>query len=1347
MKRKMMQSFLVFTVALIALFPARVSAWTGTLTVPSLDYPKIQDAIDDALPGQTVLVMDGNYTGDRNWDLDFRGQSITVQSQNGPEHCIIDVKGSSGHRGFWFHSGESSGALLKGFTIRGGNADTGGGNGGGILITNNSSPTISNCIITGNTTTTGGGGIFIGDSSPTITRCTISQNVAPAGGGICVYGDLSHPSPLITSCVIYDNVSTSDGGAIFVYSASPAITNCTIVSNQVAGPSTGGIVNYTDLAPAPTITNSIIWGNSTRGIFNGGLVFATVDYSDVQGGYPGAGNINADPLFANPDRGNYQLGFGSPCIDAGNNGAPGLPTTDRFGNPRTRDGNGDSSVVVDMGAYEFYPLYVPTEYTTIQAALNAALNGATVVVDDGTYTGAGNIDLDFGGKAVNLSSRNGPAHCAIDMEGSSGHRGIYFHHGETETSMVSGFTIRGGNADVGGGILCAGGSSPAIKICVITGNNAATGGGIGVSEGSSPVISNSIIWNNTAGTGGGMGITGSSSPLINGTHIVGNSAGGGGGIGISGGGFPVLTNCVVDSNVANNNGTGSGLSVSETAAIITNCTITRNAVNQSPSNSAGIWFSATSAGPTVTNTIVWGNVDGGNTPREISGSGTHAVVTYNDVRGGYTGAGNIGSNLTSDDPKFIFPSAGNYHLGVGSPCIDKGSNSAPQIPALDTYGNDRIMDGDGNGTATADMGAFEYRALYVPDDYLTIQAAMDAAKSGYMVIVKDATYTGAGNRDLDFNGKPITVQSQNGPEHCIIDSNGTEIDSHRGFYFHSGETQGSVVSGFTITNGYVGFGGGINFNNAANPVIKDCVISGNTAGNGGGIACADDSHPTISGCVITLNNAFYYEYGSSGGGIHAAKGCEALIETCNITQNEATWGGGIYGTASNFSLVDSDIVGNHADQDGGGIWVEESAPFISTCRITGNHASGEGGGVFANTSPSIISCDISENTSGNGGGGISFNYAHDATVSNCTITGNIANNGGGVYIWWSNPITVTNCTFTANSDYGSAGGIDSAYSAVILTNSILWNDTPPELNHPNGDIYLNYSDVHGWTSLFTLGGVGNIDADPRFAVPASGDYHLVLDSPCIDAGNSTAPGITSEDFDGAPRIVGASVDMGAYEYSGPTLVELASFTASASPKGVLVKWQTGSELDNAGFYIWKSTAERGAYARITRSLHPTKGGAALGASYQYRDRDVIQGQTVYYKLEDIDYSGASTFHGPVAATVGGITLLSPKHFASEPAGARITFEWAADGFKQFKIEVSNRIDFKSKAATFSGLSKERQESTTKQWGTAHAYTPTTNEWKIVRRLGKDGKLVYWRVVGKDGSGKGIVSKPEGFGLK
>ena len=101
------------------------------------------------------------------------------------------------------------------------------------------------------------------------------------------------------------------------------------------------------------------------------------------------------------------------------------------------------------------------------------------------------------------------------------------------------------------------------------------------------------------------------------------------------------------------------------------------------------------------------------------------------------------------------------------------------------------------------------QTLTVPDDYPTIQAAIDACVDGDKVVISDGVYTGDGNRDLSLGGKAITIHSENGPGNCIIDCQGSYSYSHRGFSFGSSEGADSVVSGLTITNGYALHGGGI----------------------------------------------------------------------------------------------------------------------------------------------------------------------------------------------------------------------------------------------------------------------------------------------------------------------------------------------------------------------------------------------------------------------------------------------------------------------------------------------------------------------------------------------------------
>jgi hypothetical protein len=188
-----------------------------------------------------------------------------------------------------------------------------------------------------------GGGMYNESGSPTITNCTFSNNSGGAGGGM--FNLMSNST--VTNCTFSGNSAGADGGGMYNYeSSSPTVTNCTLSGNSAVLRG-GGIANFG--GSNPTLANCILWGNtaSEPQIYRDATSWVTVSYSDVQGGWPGIDNINANPLFVDPAIGDYRLLLGSPCIDAGDNSAvPPSVVTDIDGNPRIIDGT------VDMGAYE-----------------------------------------------------------------------------------------------------------------------------------------------------------------------------------------------------------------------------------------------------------------------------------------------------------------------------------------------------------------------------------------------------------------------------------------------------------------------------------------------------------------------------------------------------------------------------------------------------------------------------------------------------------------------------------------------------------------------------------------------------------------------------------------------------------------------------------------------------------------------------------------------------------------------------------------------------------------------------------------------------------------------------------
>lgn len=396
------------TLVLLALLFIPAVAFSATIKVPA-DYPTIQQAIDAAAIGDTVLVSPGTYIE----NIDFTGKDITVTSSDGPAVTVIDGSQPSNYDYACvvrMISGEGPNAVLSGFTLTKGfgfYGAWGSYHGGGIYIAD-SDPTIRGNIVTGNEVTdsySGGGGMSIWNCHGLITgnviaanwayysavgidvesgsTATISDNVIVGnvlgadgfgGGGI----GCNHSSPMIKNNLIYSNSSESttkgSGGGISCWDSSPVIMNCTMVGNQV--PFGRGGALYAGYQSYPVVMDSIFWNN------NGGLgkevALSTsptdliIDYTDLQGGLascdPGGCNIiwgnnmmDLDPLFTDGPKGFHYLGqtaagqpADSPCVDAGSDLASVLGL-DMFWT-RT-DGVADAGTV-DLG-YHYGPFAYP----------------------------------------------------------------------------------------------------------------------------------------------------------------------------------------------------------------------------------------------------------------------------------------------------------------------------------------------------------------------------------------------------------------------------------------------------------------------------------------------------------------------------------------------------------------------------------------------------------------------------------------------------------------------------------------------------------------------------------------------------------------------------------------------------------------------------------------------------------------------------------------------------------------------------------------------------------------------------------------------------------------------------
>ena len=746
-------------------------------------------------------------------------------------------------------------------------------------------------------------------------------------------------------------------------------------------------------------------------------------------------------------------------------------------------------------------------FDAIQEAIDVAVAGDEIIVADGVYAGEGNKGLNYGGKDLVVRSLNGAAACTIDCEYEL--RAFSFTSGETANAVVDGFTIihgdRSASTGDGAGIACYNYSNPTIRNCVVRSCNAGRYGGGVFAYLSAPTLINCLLVSNAANSGGGAAARSSEIRLVN---------------------------CTIAENVADDSGGGVLILKSSDATIENSIIADNTAPNGTDLSLGGVDYASVL-------TISYSAVPGGEAAVQITGDSTL----------------NWGSGMVGNDPEFADPSAEDFHLATGSPCVDAGTNTPTSslLPFADLAGNWRVVDGDGDiepwsgSAATVDMGPYELRegeapllcvspltlvftgrsegddpncqilsiancgadvmsweitedcdwlavdsaagesageineilvranpdglaagsyactltvvapdtpnspwpvdvylrvggTLHVPGDYGTIQAAIDAAQDGDEVLVADGTYTGTGNHSISMQGKDIVLRSENGPAYCVIDCD----EANRAFHLYSSEPLSARIEGFTITNGFADYGGGVYVQPGSSITLRNCVLSSCWSFMGGGAIRCLNGRMRLQHCTFTNNGALL-----DATAIYSRE-CDLTLSNCLLYENQSV------------ESYEASVV-----------YVPESS----------------------------------------------------ATLSNCTIVDN-----GTVGLWASANATVsaTNSVFAFNTTPQDrqvwvryASTFSTSYGDVLGGSDAVYVDTTSTLN---------------W-------GVGMINEDPLFIESMNDDYRLSPFSPCVDAGTNNPPtGLPPLDLAGAARIIdgdgdiepwsgqAATVDMGAYEF-------------------------------------------------------------------------------------------------------------------------------------------------------------------------------------------------------------------------
>jgi hypothetical protein len=241
---------------------------------------------------------------------------------------------------------------------------------GGAIGNSYSSPTLTNCTFSANSADGRGGGMYSSVGSLLLKNCVFSGNSADSGAAM----DNSFNSLVLNNCLFTGNSAKYTGG-IDNFNNHLFLTNCTFAGNSL------GTISSSHHCIVD-ITSCIFWGNTGSAISAVDEVVVTVNYSDMQGGWPGTGNIDTDPLFQHPNGADDILGTeddnlhllpDSPCIDTGDPNYIAEPNeTDLDGNPRVINGR------IDMGAYEYDSTAIQAEARFVPQTINLASKGKSI---------------------------------------------------------------------------------------------------------------------------------------------------------------------------------------------------------------------------------------------------------------------------------------------------------------------------------------------------------------------------------------------------------------------------------------------------------------------------------------------------------------------------------------------------------------------------------------------------------------------------------------------------------------------------------------------------------------------------------------------------------------------------------------------------------------------------------------------------------------------------------------------------------------------------------------------------------------------------------------------------------
>jgi parallel beta-helix repeat protein len=1020
------------------------------------DFSTIQGGIDASIDGDTVLVQPGTYYE----NINFNGHNIVLGSLflTTAETSYITQTVIDGNQNGSVVIFENGESVLA--TLSGFTLTNGLSNdGAGIHLTNSSNPTLKNLNIIENYGVQGAG-ILCNNSNPMVVKTLIANNHSECG--------------MTSSC---------GGGGVFVWQSNPSFVNCTISHNSTSG--TNGANGHAIWVGEGTINlqNSIVWYREWGEIIEFGQDGEiTSQYSWIQTITPNS----TDPLFVDSISNNFSLQPSSPCIDAGDPESEFDP-----------DGT-----IADIGAY-YYNQYVdmiplpPSGLIATSGNEQVSLSWDANEEEDLSYY---NI---FGGMTENSTNllaslpitgtdyvhenlipetiyyyritvvnNNGLEsdyssevsaipiqYYTIWTEGGSGSTKIYHYQSDEWESISSPGNSNGGFIDMTYDV-------ESDRVIWINGYSGQT----------KAYDFNTDTWDSLENPGGSNGVGFGIAYDIESDRVI---------LVRGWSGYAMAYDYNTDAwEIISSPGDSNGQDV----ALTYNIEVDRVFwVEGSNGNSKAYDY----------NTDTWENISSpGNS------NGDYIAMTYNAKYDRAIWTSNYNSQAKAYD--YVL----NTWETIESPGNGNGIGIALSYDAFEdrvictagiggggsakkyNYNTDQWVNISAPGNSNGQDIAMTFRGAYSPfngyqgpvwhistngsdendgsadSPFLTIQHGIDNTLDGDTVLVHPGIYF----ENINFYGQEIYVTSE---YHSTLDTNiisQTIIDGGGNDHvvrFESNEGSTSVFRGFTITNG---FPFGLYFWHVGNPIIDNLKI----VNNGERGVYITQSSPTLKNLTISDHS------GPNGGqGIYLGYS-ESLLDNIIVKDNSTIHeGGGILVSHSNLTMNDI-VIKNNSASNGGGIRVmQDSNVIINKALIVNNNGSLWNGGL---------------------GGGLFVGGGCNVTLNQATISNNISENGSGIYMQSAN---------------------------LFIDNSIIWSNEGNQdiYSEPFGEMIIYYSDIFGGEDEIigdssNLQYENNIESDPLFIDPENENYHLQINSPCIDAGNP--------ENDNDPD--GTIADMGAYYF-------------------------------------------------------------------------------------------------------------------------------------------------------------------------------------------------------------------------